>query len=234
MTSSTKTSQMPWHSDVLNRAALQLAGRQSGWGRVLKKLYGIRRLRGLVRRLCARLEGSLMLSATWREILQEQHGVDVGAYSYGDVLSAGVLPRGTQVGRYCSVGTELIVRRRDHPLDRPIMHPYFYNSALGLLRSDTIPLDAENPLTIGHDVWIGDRVTILSGCTRIGTGAVLAAGAVVSKDVPDYAIVGGVPAKLIKMRFSPERIAEIDASQWWSQEITTLIDTHPLMDQSDT
>ena len=228
MTSSSKFSDIGWHRDVLERASSQLARGQSQWGGVLKTLYKRRRLRGLVQRACIRLEGSLMLSATWREILQGQHGVDVGAYSYGDILTAGVLPRGTQVGRYCSVGTKLIVRRRDHPIERPIMHPYFYNSALGLLKKDTIQLDAENPLTIGHDVWIGDRVTILSGCRRIGTGAVLAAGAVVTKDVPDYAIVGGVPAKLLKMRFDRERIVEIDATQWWLQEVTTLIESPPL------
>ena len=115
------------------------------------------------------------------------------------------------------------MRRRDHPLDRPCLHPFFYNSALGLLTCDIIPLDRDNPLTIGNDVWIADRVTILGGCRTIGNGAVIAAGAVVTRDVPAYAVVGGVPARLIRMRFGPDRIAEIEASRWWEYDIATII-----------
>ncbi|WP_269799630.1 CatB-related O-acetyltransferase [Geodermatophilus chilensis] len=70
-------------------------------------------------------------------------------------------------------------------------------------------------MTIGNDVWIGNRVTILRG-VHVGDGAVLAAGAVVTRDVPPYAIVGGVPARLIRWRF-PEPIREALArSQWWT------------------
>ena len=63
------------------------------------------------------------------------------------------------------------------------------------------------PVSIGNDVWIGSRVTILPG-VNIGDGAIIAAGAVVTKDVPSYAIVGGVPAKLLRMRFSKEEISK--------------------------
>ena len=169
-----------------------------------------------------------MHSATWRRILRTWHGAEVGRYSYGDVLQPGVLPPGSRVAAYCSVGTGLIVRRRDHPLDRPFLHPFFYNSALGLLTCDIIPLDRDNPLTIGNDVWIADRVTVLGGCRRIGNGAVLAAGAVVTKDVPAYAVVGGVPARPIRMRFDPDRIAEIEASRWWERDIATIIEAPPV------
>ncbi|WP_103336430.1 CatB-related O-acetyltransferase [Pseudotabrizicola formosa] len=164
-----------------------------------------------------------MHSATWRQILHEFHGVQIGRYSYGDILKPGLLPPGTVVGHYCSVGMQLIVRRRNHPLERPFLHPFFYNSRLGLLQQDTIPAIDDNPLTIGHDVWIGDRVLILPGCKTIGNGAVIAAGAVVTRDVPAYAIVAGTPARQIRMRFGPERIAELEASRWWTQSIADLI-----------
>ena len=76
-------------------------------------------------------------------------------------------------------------------------------------------IDPRNiPVTMGHDVWIGRDVTLLCG-THIGTGAVVAAGAVVTKDVPPYAIVGGVPAKILKYRFDPKTIAGLLASEWW-------------------
>lgn len=167
------------------------------------------------------------MSQTWRGLLHHYHGVEIGRYSYGDILTAGLLPKGTCVGAYVSVGTGLIVRRRDHPLDQPVLHPFFYNSALGLLEKDTIALDQDNPLTIGNDVWIGDRVTILSGCKAIGNGAVLAAGAVVTRDVPPYTIVGGIPAKPIRARFGPDKIMALERSLWWERDIASLIKAPP-------
>lgn len=205
-------------------AASARRARAAGW---VKPLYKVRRLRGLVQRVCARLEGGLMWSDTWRDILSDDHGVDVGRYSYGSLLGAGVLPRGSIIGRYVSCGTGLIVRRRDHPTDRAVMHPFFYNAALGLVKTDTIAANQDNPLVIGHDVWIGDRVTILGGCTRIGNGAVLAAGAVVTRDVPAYAIVGGVPAKRLRMRFDADRIAALEHSRWWDRDIADLVKDPP-------
>lgn len=168
-----------------------------------------------------------MHSTTWRDILQTYHAVFVGPYSYGSMLTPGVLPAGTHVGNYCSVGSDLILRRRDHPTDRPFLHPFFYNSALGLLQRDSIPLDRDNPLTIGHDVWIGDRVTILGGCKTIGNGAVIAAGAVVTRDVAPYTIVGGVPARLMRQRFDTTMIAALEASHWWDRDIASLIADPP-------
>ncbi len=217
-----------WQPDVLRRAKAKDAKAQSPAAPLIRALYRVRRLRGLAKRLCQRLEGGLMLSATWRAILADHHQAEVGRYSYGDVLIPGCLPPGSKIGAYCSVGTGLIVRRRDHPVDRPILHPFFYNSALGLVRKDTILRDEENPLIVGHDVWIGDRVTILSGCTKIGNGAVLAAGAVVTKDVPPYAIVGGTPARTIRMRMTPEAIETLEASAWWEKDIATLITNPPI------
>lgn len=217
-----------WRPDATARAEKADTKAASSFGGLLHRLYRLPRLRGLCRRLCLRLEGGAMHSVTFRRILKTYHGVAVGRYSYGDVMKPGVLPPGSVVGAYCSVGTGLIVRRRDHPLDRPFLHPFFYNSALGLLMRDTISLDTDNPLTIGNDVWIADRVTIVGGCRQIGNGAVIAAGAVVTKDVPAYAVVGGVPARLIRMRFGPDRIAEIEASRWWERDISTIIAEPPV------
>lgn len=216
-----------WHPEALARAHRAEQSRQNRWSTILLTLYKIRRLRHLVQRICFRLEGGPMFSMTWRKILLRRHGAIIGRYSYGSILTPGVLPQGTKVGAYCSVGTSLIVRRRDHPLDRPILHPFFYKASLGMVRADTIPLNQDNPLVVGHDVWIGDRVTILSGCRRIGNGAVIAAGAVVTRDVPPYAIVGGVPAHLLRMRFSADCIAHIEASLWWERSIVELIANPP-------
>lgn len=214
----------PWLADAAFRAkSIDDAGK-SRVGPTLIRLYRWHRLRSLVIRLCQRLEGHLMFSQTMRDILLRYHEVEVGAYSYGDVLRPNVLPPGTRVGRYCSVGKELIVRRRDHPLDRMSTHPAFYDRRIGLLKVDTIPSNLENPLTIGNDVWIGDRVLILSGCKSIGNGAVLAAGSVVTRDVPAYAVVGGVPARLIRMRFDQDHIAKLEESNWWEKSLSEIIE----------
>jgi virginiamycin A acetyltransferase len=217
-----------WSAEALKRAIDFDKKARHPASDLLRRLYRFRRLRPYVRRLCGRLEGSLMLSETWRAILRDVHGVEVGRYSYGAVLEAGVLPRGSRVGNYCSVGSELIVRRRDHPLGRPFLHPFFYNHRLGLLDRDTISSDAENPLAIGHDVWIGDRVVVLGGCRRIGNGAVIAAGAVVTRDVEPYAIVAGVPARLVRYRFSDMRQSEIETSRWWERRIDEIIAEPPV------
>ena len=220
----------PWHSDARARARRAEKKSRSALAPLILALYRFRRLRGLARRLAFRLEGGQMWSRTWRDILRRYHGADVGRYSYGDVLRPGVLPAGSWVGDYCSIGAGLIVRRRDHPVHRPILHPFFYNSVLGLLKEDSIPRDEDNPLVIGHDVWIGDRVTILSGCRQIGNGAVIAAGAVVTRDVPPYAIVAGVPAMVLRPRFSPDKVAILENSQWWERDIADLIADPPVPD----
>ena len=202
---------------------------RSPYSRVIRSLYR-RGFHRAARSLCHRLEGRLMCSMTWRDILTAHFGDKVGSYSYGDILTPGLLPRGSKVGAWCSVGTGLIVRRRDHPVDRTIMHAFFYNSQVGVISKDTIGLEADNPLEIGNDVWIGDRVTILSGCKVIGNGAVLAAGSVVTKDVPAYSIVGGVPAKVLKKRFDAERIEEIEASAWWERSLGSIVANPPFRD----
>lgn len=68
---------------------------------------------------------------------------------------------------------------------------------------------------IGHDVWIGKNVIISNGA-NIGNGVIAAAGAVITKDVPDYAIVGGVPARIIRYRYTPEQIGTLNRIQWWN------------------
>ena len=222
----TDQAQLDWHPDAVERARQQEKRSLSPLSGLLQSLYRIRRLRPLVLRACARLEGSPMHSQTLRRILKQHHGAEVGRYTYGSIMIPGVLPPGSRIGAYGSTGKDLIIRRRDHPVDWPMLHPFFYNSALGLLKRDSIPTNSDNPLVIGHDVWIGDRVTVLAGCRYIGNGAVLGAGAVVTTDVPAYAIVGGVPARIIRMRFNDASIARIEESAWWNRDITDLI-AHP-------
>jgi acetyltransferase-like isoleucine patch superfamily enzyme len=147
--------------------------------------------------------------------MKRHFGVTIGAFSYGPCLNPGGLPVGTWVGNYCSFADGIKVFRRNHPIDRISQHPFFFNSALGLLEKDSIEADEMNPLTVGHDVWIGHGVIICPGCRRIGNSAIIGAGSVLVSDVPPFAIVGGVPGRVIRSRL-PESLqhAWIE-SKWW-------------------
>lgn len=94
-------------------------------------------------------------------------------------------------------------------------HPAIFNPIFHYVEKDPRP---RAPIAIGHDVWIGSNVTILPSVQNIGHGAVVGAGSVVTKDVPPYAIVGGVLARVIKYRFTEEEIAVIEDSKWWEQK----------------
>jgi len=147
-----------------------------------------------------------------------------GAYSYG-CFNISAFPSGTSIGVYCSIADGVSCLRRNHPYDRLSQHPFFYNQYLGFVTKDTIEDNGDNPLTIGHDVWIGRNTTILPGCKYIGHGAIIGAGAIVTKDVPNFAIVGGNPAKIIKYRFSEEVQNTILKSPWWHLSIQQLMNS---------
>ncbi len=183
-------------------------------GDLLFRMYQWKRLRGAIKRIVRFLEPDSFVTGTTRRILSTYHAVDVGTYSYGCCLTPGYLPRGVVIGRYVSMAQEVSVFRRNHPLDRLSLHPFFYNASLGTLEMDTIE---SFPLEIGHDAWIGQAARITPGCRRIGVGAVVGTGSVVTRDVPDFAIVGGSPAKIIKFRFSAETCDRILDSQWWEK-----------------
>lgn len=160
-----------------------------------------------------RAEGGHMTSATLRRVLSESMDITVGPYSYGSLLDLGMCDQHAEIGAYCSIGKNVRRYGAAHPIDAPSMHPYFYNPALGLAPSAA---DVERRhITIKADVWIGSNVTILPGCSYIGFGAVIGAGAVVTKDVEDFAVVVGNPASVIRYRHSIEIRQLILDSRYW-------------------
>ncbi|MEW4489799.1 CatB-related O-acetyltransferase [Thalassoglobus sp. JC818] len=197
---------------------------RSAFSGLFKKLSRVPGLRRWSVEKALKFEGGPYFSLTAREIMRDVYGVEIGDYSYGDCFVTNQFPPGTVIGRYVSIAAGVKVFKRNHPVDRVPMHPFYYNSKLGFVQEDTIP---SGQLWIGHDSWIGSGVTIVGNCNRVGIGAILAAGAVVTKDVPDFAIVGGNPAKVIRYRFSEETIQALLAGKWWEMNCDEVANQMP-------
>lgn len=147
---------------------------------------------------------------------------------YGSYIGNDSYLRRVQIGKYCSIGNEVKVLYGTHPTGQFVStHPAFYSTIqqAGFTwvtkdcfqeRIYAIP-EEKISVVIGNDVWIAGHVQILEG-VKIGNGAIIAAGSVVTQDVPPYSIVGGVPARMIRWRFQEEERIWLDKIQWWNQD----------------
>lgn len=121
----------------------------------------------------------------------------------------------TKIGSFCSIANGVVIGGGKHPINWVAMSPVFYEGK-DSVKEKFSTFKRESPLvtTVGNDVWIGRNVIIKEGVT-IGHGSVIGMGSIVTKDVMPYAIVGGNPAKLIRMRFDVIIIDELIKSEWW-------------------
>jgi virginiamycin A acetyltransferase len=174
--------------------------------------------RKIIREVLLSRKGAELYSRTVRKLFLQYHHIDIGLYSYGGFTLD--LPPGTVIGRYTSWPRNLLVINGSHPTNFKSHHPFFFNSELGY--TDELLIKRRSTLTIGNDVYIGLNVIIMPSVTKIGDGAVIGAGSVVIKDIPPFSIAMGNPARVLKMRFSPETIAKIVASRWWEKDIDEL------------
>lgn len=134
-----------------------------------------------------------------------------------------------KIGKFCSIGEEVKCITGTHPVGELIStHPCFYSPSTSFgnrFCKNDFKEYKEACLgylyEVGNDVWIGSRVSILQG-VKIGDGAIIAAGAVVTRDIEPYTIVGGVPAKVIKKRFNDEEIENLCKIKWWNFDELTL------------
>lgn len=122
-----------------------------------------------------------------------------------------------EVGSYCAIGADVKVILSNHDMSNTCMQYTFYRKNFNV----NPIIDQSVTTVIENDVWIGDNVMIMPG-VKISTGAVLAAGAIVTKNVEPYTIVGGNPAKAIRKRFSEDRIKLLLESKWWTWDDETI------------
>ena len=160
--------------------------------------------------------------------------VKLGAYSY---IVSGFLC-GVEIGRYCSFGGEVQVGRQGHPIDWVSTSPFTYmhsSKVIGVNHfssgfSESFKYTKSPTMlkktTIGNDVWIGQRAMVMPG-VKIGTGSIIAAGSVVTKDVEPYSIVGGNPARHIRYRFDDALKEKLLESEWWNYPPETICKFDP-------
>lgn len=149
-------------------------------------------------------------NARWGSLVQPSATISedssIGAHTY---IGFNSFITKTSIGRYCSIANNVAIGHGEHDVDALSTSSIFYENAYAQL--------TEKDCTIGNDVWIGVNATIRRGIT-IGDGAVIGANAFVNKDVPPFAIVGGVPAKLIRFRFTENQQQMLVNSGWWNKE----------------
>ncbi len=123
-----------------------------------------------------------------------------------------------EIGKFCNIATNVRINPTNHPMWRATLHHFTYRSRCHHMAEDDdreiFEWRLKNRIVIGPDVWIGHAAIIMPG-VNIGTGAVIGSGAIVTKDVPNYAVVVGSPARVIKRRVDEETEARLLRIKWW-------------------
>ena len=152
-------------------------------------------------------------------------GADIGAW-FG--MNADGFVARAKIGRYCAFGARTSINPFNHPADWLSIHEFQYHPRSfdwvpewnEIERLERTP-DMFERVTIGSDVWTGHNVNVMPG-VNVGDGAIIAAGAVVTRDVPSFAIVAGVPATVRRMRFPERTIERLLRVRWWDMELREL------------
>ena len=172
------------------------------WSKILKKLRGSSIVNSTIDKTSRVQSGSQILNSK------------INRYSFCgydcEIINC-------DIGSFCSIANNVKVGGAMHPMEWVSMSPAFYEGKNAGIKTKFFehPRELYQTTSIGHDVWIGQNVLIKQG-VKIGSGAVIGMGSVVTKDVAAYTIVGGVPAKAIKRRFTEDMIKKLLKTEWWN------------------
>lgn len=156
--------------------------------------------------------------------------VTFGSHTY---VNSNTRIRFAKFGKFCSIGSNVRIGLGLHPSNLISSHPSFYSTNKNFKTfADKNYFREYETVEIGNDVWIGENAIVMGGL-EIGDGAIVAAGAIVTKNVKAYEVVGGIPAKTIKFRFSEEEIQKIRSTRWWDKEESWYEENHPLFRNTD-
>ncbi len=199
-------------------------------GKIRSSFQALRRLLGREKDLMS-LQAENMNRGFYLHENVNTHETIIGAYSY---VARNSIIHSADIGRFCSIGPNVVVGFGEHPLDRVSTSPLFYEvdgpvPEKSFARENSF--DGKKRVKIGNDCWIGAGVFVRNGVT-IGDGAVIGAGSVVLGDVPAYSIVVGSPAKVIRFRFDEATIARLQELQWWNWEPEKLQQAQPFMNDT--
>ena len=171
--------------------------------------------------LFKRIKQTLKLKSRQRKFKR----LNMGDYTvFNSPLS--IPSKDTTIGKFCSIASNVKIGTSQHPINWLSTHVFQYAKLPLCPPLPDFPrkefTERMKPCVIGNDVWIGTNVMIMDG-VHVGDGAICAAGAVVTKDVPPYAIVGGVPAHIIRYRFDEKTIQRLLKVRWWDRPIEEIV-----------
>lgn len=144
--------------------------------------------------------------------------VELGNFTY---IAENTSISKTSIGKFCSIGPNCKIGLGKHPSNTFVStHPIFFSTLkqAQISFADKSYFEEFENITIGNDVWLGANVIVIDG-VNISDGVIVAASSVVTKDIPPYAIVGGVPAKIIKYRFKEDEIVNLLKIKWWDMDV---------------
>lgn len=153
----------------------------------------------------------------------------VGKYTR---IKPGCVFKNVTIGKYCSFANDVMIGLGQHPTYLLSTNSVFYKEGITGKFATSIDYDEEPRTYVGNDVWIGNGAVVMDG-VHIHDGAIVASRAVVTKDVPAYAVVGGVPAKVLKYRFNQDIIQELLDLKWWNKSDEEIQAALPIFTEKD-
>lgn len=188
-------------------------------------------MKNLLKKICPQFIRQRMISVLQKISqyrINKRYGNIGPEYSWSYAINPDNIRQDTSIGKYCSIASNVWIGPGNHPSIWLTTSPlvYIYNSNVGELYSEKLrsileSKNAEKKCKIGNDVWIGVNAVVLQG-VQIGDGAIIGSNAVVTHDVPPYAVVGGSPARILKYRFDEITRRELLEVKWWNKPLGVL------------